>query len=262
MTIDERSRAALARLTENEKLCLRRRLSHQTAKEMAIELGVSPHAVEKRLKMARTKLGLSSSLEAARLLALAEAGYGGMVPQPSDLAGGAGSGDRASHAAARPADRPGPLRRPGAGTIAGVSLMSLILIAAAATFLARPAAEAPSMAQTAPTATVTRTVTATGERRKAGPEEVREFLTESFGIMDRDHSGFIERGETPHMSVRVGEAGSNGPMQQVEQTRAEAMWLARNDRDGDGKVSLDEYIAAMAPILEAAGVPARWKPKG
>ena len=48
---------ALARLTENEKICLRRRLLPQTAKEMAIDLGISPHAVEKRLKMARAKLG-------------------------------------------------------------------------------------------------------------------------------------------------------------------------------------------------------------
>src|SRR5687768_18384083 len=72
--IDARMQAALARLTDNEKECLRRRLRQQTAKEMALELGVSPHAVEKRLKMARAKLGLSSSLEAARLLAASD-GY-------------------------------------------------------------------------------------------------------------------------------------------------------------------------------------------
>ena len=52
-TIDARTQAALARLTDNEKECLRRRLLQQTAKEMALDLGVSPHAVEKRLKMAR-----------------------------------------------------------------------------------------------------------------------------------------------------------------------------------------------------------------
>src|SRR6187402_3853669 len=86
--IDARMQAALARLTDNEKECLRRRLRQQTAKEMALELGVSPHAVEKRLKMARTKLGLSSSLEAARLLAEAE-GYQQTGPHASDLAPGA-----------------------------------------------------------------------------------------------------------------------------------------------------------------------------
>jgi DNA-binding CsgD family transcriptional regulator len=42
--IDARMQAALARLTDNEKECLRRRLNQQTAKEMALELGISPHA--------------------------------------------------------------------------------------------------------------------------------------------------------------------------------------------------------------------------
>jgi hypothetical protein len=44
--IDARMQAALARLTENEKECLRRRLQQQMAKEMALELGVSPHGVD------------------------------------------------------------------------------------------------------------------------------------------------------------------------------------------------------------------------
>jgi len=82
--IDARMLDALARLTDNEKECLRRRLRQQTAKEMALELGVSPHAVEKRLKMARTKLGLSSSLEAARLVVASE-GYQRTGPQAPDL---------------------------------------------------------------------------------------------------------------------------------------------------------------------------------
>src|SRR5690606_39999059 len=84
VTIDAQMLAALARLTDNEKECLRRRLRQQTAKEMALDLGVSPHAVEKRLKMARAKLGLSSSLEAARLLAAAE-GYQQTGPHAADL---------------------------------------------------------------------------------------------------------------------------------------------------------------------------------
>ena len=82
--IDPRMQGALARLTDNEKECLRRRLQQQTAKEMALDLGVSPHAVEKRLKMARTKLGLSSSLEAARLLTSSEQ-YQQTGPHAPDL---------------------------------------------------------------------------------------------------------------------------------------------------------------------------------
>jgi DNA-binding CsgD family transcriptional regulator len=79
--------AALARLTANEKECLRRRLLPQTAKEMATDLGISPHAVEKRLKMARAKLGVSSSLVAARLLASAEEDQL-LVPHIPDLPNG------------------------------------------------------------------------------------------------------------------------------------------------------------------------------
>ena len=62
----------IARLTEREKVSLQQWLQHKTAKEIAIDLGISHHAVEKRLRMARIKLGASSSLEAARMLRAAE----------------------------------------------------------------------------------------------------------------------------------------------------------------------------------------------
>src|SRR5690606_4598292 len=91
--IDARMQAALARLTDNEKECLRRRLQQQTAKEMALELGVSPHAVEKRPKIARAKLGLSSSREAARLLAATEE-YQRTGPHAADLDNVAPAGKR------------------------------------------------------------------------------------------------------------------------------------------------------------------------
>ena len=74
----------LARLTEREKVCLRQWLQHKSAKEIAPDLGISHHAVEKRLKMARTKLGAATSLEAARMLREAE-GYGQTVAQAPDL---------------------------------------------------------------------------------------------------------------------------------------------------------------------------------
>jgi DNA-binding CsgD family transcriptional regulator len=77
-------REPLSRLTEREKLCLRQWLQHKSAKEIAADLGISHHAVEKRLKMARTKLGATSSLEAARMLGAAE-GYGQTVTQSPDL---------------------------------------------------------------------------------------------------------------------------------------------------------------------------------
>jgi DNA-binding CsgD family transcriptional regulator len=74
----------LSRLTEREKVCLRQWLQHKSAKEIAADLGISHHAVEKRLKMARTKLGATSSLQAARMLGEAE-GYGQAVTQSPDL---------------------------------------------------------------------------------------------------------------------------------------------------------------------------------
>ncbi|GAB5347337.1 LuxR C-terminal-related transcriptional regulator [Alteriqipengyuania sp. 357] len=75
---------AIARLTERERECLRLWLEHKTAKEIALDLGISHHAVEKRLKMARTKLDVATSLEAARMLAEAE-GYDRAVTGPPDL---------------------------------------------------------------------------------------------------------------------------------------------------------------------------------
>ena len=77
-------RHSLSRLTEREKVCLRQWLQHKSAKEIATELGISHHAVEKRLKMARIKLSATSSLEAARMLREAE-GYDRAVPQSPEL---------------------------------------------------------------------------------------------------------------------------------------------------------------------------------
>src|SRR5438270_313924 len=77
-----RSRSAIR--TKRAKVCLRQWLQHKSAKEIAADVGISHHAVEKRLKMARTKLGATSSLEAARMLVEAE-GYGQAVAQTPDL---------------------------------------------------------------------------------------------------------------------------------------------------------------------------------
>jgi len=77
-------RDLLSRLTEREKVCLRQWLQHRSAREIAADLGISHHAVEKRLKMARIKVGATSSLEAARMLREAE-GYDQMVPQSPEL---------------------------------------------------------------------------------------------------------------------------------------------------------------------------------
>ncbi|MBO9579317.1 MAG: hypothetical protein J7498_00285 [Sphingobium sp.] len=223
--IDERTRAALSRLTENERACLARRLQHQTAKEMAIDLGISPHAVEKRLKMARTntKLGVSSSLEAARLLEANER-YGRAGPQASDL--GEHQDERQESSDPRPT-----WRRIAPYALTGVIAMSLVVIAllalaplnapkggvaplpvGAATSVSDENASASSAeAAHAVIGSTIKTYKEYEEEReretghkyerphmiKAAPETVKAFVNEVFDTQDKNHSGYLERAEAP-----------------------------------------------------------------
>lgn len=67
----------IADLTDKEKEALRLLLAGHDAKSSAIELDISVHTVNDRLRNARRKLGVSSSREAARILGDAE----GATPQ-------------------------------------------------------------------------------------------------------------------------------------------------------------------------------------
>lgn len=234
--IDARMQAALARLTDNEKECLRRRLMQQTAKEMALELGVSPHAVEKRLKMARTKLGLSSSLEAARLLASSEQ-YQQTAPQRSDLEIAASTRDNRFHR-----------------KIALGAATMIVLTATALAVLMQP--------------------TEPGEAARAGisvhadeldwieatPETVRAFLTDGFTMMDKDKSGFIEQTEV----LGFGLIQSTSPpdvesLSEAEIEEGRRRWIEVGDRNDDRLVSLGEYIAWQLPLQSVLGVPVNWR---
>jgi len=62
----------IGRLTEAQRVALRHFMERKTAKQIALELGITPKAVELRLKGARDVLGVSTSAEAARILANAE----------------------------------------------------------------------------------------------------------------------------------------------------------------------------------------------
>jgi len=62
----------IARLTEAQRVALRHFMERKTAKQIALELGITPKAVELRLKGARDALGVSTSAEAARILASVE----------------------------------------------------------------------------------------------------------------------------------------------------------------------------------------------
>jgi DNA-binding CsgD family transcriptional regulator len=61
-------------LTEGQKACLRLVVQHQTSKEIARTLGISPFTVDQRLDAARRKLNATSRKEAAKLFATLDQG--------------------------------------------------------------------------------------------------------------------------------------------------------------------------------------------
>jgi DNA-binding CsgD family transcriptional regulator len=247
MGTDAAMSAALGRLTANEKECLRRRLLPQTAKEMALDLGVSPHAVEKRLKMARTKLGLSSSLAAARLLADAEQ-YHRLVPQGSDLTQPTAPPDDRGVALPRWA-RPSLLK--GLSMIAAVSLIA---------YLAQDA-----MAPNHPAIPSSVAGAANGQMRRVEANEAAAFLRDAFRLKDSDGSGYLDPGEASSMEPRDAHRDGTLPPAPAPGARdpaAERKWMAKLDTDRDDKVSEQEYISYMLPWILWQGVPVDWAPPG
>ena len=59
----------IEKLTEAQRICLRMVLMHLSSKDIARELGISPHTVDQRLRMAIQALGVANRFEAARILA-------------------------------------------------------------------------------------------------------------------------------------------------------------------------------------------------
>lgn len=59
----------IEKLTEAQRICLRMVLMHLSSKDIARELGISPHTVDQRLRMAIQVLGVANRFEAARILA-------------------------------------------------------------------------------------------------------------------------------------------------------------------------------------------------
>jgi DNA-binding CsgD family transcriptional regulator len=77
----------IAAIPEHQRTCLRKVLEHKSSKEIAIELGISSHTVDQRLKAAMQTLGVSSRVAAARLLAEHENRvYPPLVYQSPDIA--------------------------------------------------------------------------------------------------------------------------------------------------------------------------------
>jgi DNA-binding CsgD family transcriptional regulator len=260
LEIDDKTRAALGRLTAGERECLERRLYHQTAKEIALELGVSPHAVEKRLKMARAKLGLSSSLQVARLLAATAGEYQQTGPQTADL-------PSAPPASERRFDRP-------------LILGGLVMILVTAALIALAAQSSGGAAGSViPSAPVGETKPDNFRMAPASdfvdgtPEELRAFAEDRFRAMDKDGSGFIEREEAPAVQIRLTDTAWTGdgppPREWLEQQAsravpvepviARAAYIARADADADGKLSFDEYLAGREAGFDGKQVPVIWR---
>jgi DNA-binding CsgD family transcriptional regulator len=77
----------VAALPEHQRICLRMVLEHKSSKEIALELGISPHTVDQRMKAAMQTLGVGTRVAAARLLAEHEQmPYQPLVYQSPDLA--------------------------------------------------------------------------------------------------------------------------------------------------------------------------------
>lgn len=232
----------IGRLTEREREALSGWLEHKTAKEIALELGVSHHAVEKRLKMARTKLGVSSSLEAARLLAQSE-GYDLAVAGSPDLPTGIIT----------------PHHRLTKPLIMGVSLM---IILTAATALLVSQASTTQAAQTYQAMEESQSgFVSDYEYVPASDDRIEAYVQQMFDRNDADGSGFLERGEMQIevISTRSGaEPTVTNPDDIVEELsgeQAEAEFFARFDSDGDGRLSPAEYAVPVQPQFLQRGIP-------
>jgi DNA-binding CsgD family transcriptional regulator len=78
----------IARLTEQQRACLRHVYAHLTSKEIAPLMGIEPGSVDQHIKAAMKTLGVGDRRSAARILALHEGRQDTqpLVYQPLDIA--------------------------------------------------------------------------------------------------------------------------------------------------------------------------------
>ncbi|GAA4003176.1 EF-hand domain-containing protein [Sphingomonas humi] len=228
----DRLDAAVARLTPKERECLERWLSHATAKEIALDLGITHHAVEKRLKSARAKLGVTSTLDAARLLAAAPS-YGPTVSHSPEVASDQVAGQ------APDIDPPAVprVRRNLVRIAAGVSVMSIIALSA----LLLAGAQAPGTAPQPAAAAAPRVFTVTRSANQKA--ELESALQAAFSALDRNNDGTIGGTELTAARFRVLRMDGAG-----SGAKPEADGLLGLDADKDGRVTRDEFLAGMTAM--------------
>lgn len=209
------------RLTEREREVLRAWLTPKSAKEIALDLGITHHAVEKRLKMARTKLGAGSSREAARILAGAEGTHEGYQPAVT------ASPDLSAVTQLRPPWHHRPI------VIGGLAMLTLTVLGLA--LAAYPVAEPTEI-------------------------ELDSDLSEVFAHLDRNNSGYLESPESPFVTAtfvdptdsdqrkRDAVIGNSSDPARV------AEFYAAADADRDGRISLDEYRVWSKASLAEMGI--------
>lgn len=80
-------RKRIARLTEQQRTCLRFVYRHMTSKEIAPLMGIEPGSVDQHIKAAMRVLGVGDRRSAARILAEYEAaeGFQPLVYQPPEI---------------------------------------------------------------------------------------------------------------------------------------------------------------------------------
>jgi len=109
----------VARLSQGQIECLLLVDRHHNSKEIAAQLGISPHTVDQRIRGALDKLGVERRGEAARLVAAAispdDVTYQRLIHQSPyiDLRGKLGHEEGTVRTQIRHADRAGEARPPG-----------------------------------------------------------------------------------------------------------------------------------------------------
>lgn len=233
-TTDERA-AFVARLTPKERECLDRWLAHATAKEIALDLGITHHAVEKRLKSARAKLGVTSTLEAARILAAAE-GYGQAVSQSSELAQ---SETEAQVSAVDPVAAT-VSRRNLARIAMGVLCMSMLALSALLLSGTQVSGTAPQAASAAP-----RVITV--NRSPNQKAELDSAFRTAFAALNRDNDGVLAGAELSTAKFRVLRMNAANAASNPEGNNG----LQDLDADRDGRVTRDEFLTGMTAMTRS-----------
>ncbi|NUQ18224.1 MAG: helix-turn-helix transcriptional regulator [Sphingomonas sp.] len=112
---DDRLAERVARLTQGQLDCLGLVHEHLSSKEIAAELGISPHTVDQRIRQSLQTLGVERRAQAARIVAQHSEPYQRLIHQPPYIPCAAESGhpEAAVSHQIRHADRAGEAGGPG-----------------------------------------------------------------------------------------------------------------------------------------------------